>query len=62
MKNKLPKWLEKLESRMEKDWGIACTTYEPFCHVCRVWEAMAILEDLYGKVVEDTREQLKEKK
>ena len=51
-KSILPKWLVKLEAKVTKDFGVACKTYEPFCFVCRLWEAMVILEDLYSKGIE----------
>lgn len=49
MKPILPRWLEKLEAKVLKDWGKPCKDYEPFCSVCRVWEAIYILQDLYSK-------------
>ena len=46
-KLKTPKWLLVLKKRIEKTAGKKCEDQVLSCCVCRVWLAVAILEDFY---------------
>ena len=44
-----PRWVNKLETKIQKDFGKRCKSYAPFCFICRVWEALDIIKDVYQK-------------
>jgi len=43
--NKMKKTLGKLEKQIEKEFGKRCDSFEPTCHLCKVWKKFDSLRE-----------------